>query len=304
MASTNDIITSDSGSGSIHDELANPSSDSSRKSKNSQSANINGNSVAVDDVPSDIEMAAMGKPEEGKTRWQRAKAKRWFTKGVPAIPCAIFTFCLTTLCLCAIAIPTLLLGMGPPLAQDAVSATYIEIYNNRITSWSYESNPNNTDCQEFFPTTLTVVQDLYFTGIPWYATMGTLYIRPANLTLSYNGTNFGQLFVPQIDLNHVDGGNKWANDTVTTMVITNITAFLAGNKDLIPLEGLSQGWAMWHQSGNVILQETVIGVQMYYAADMSQDINITEVSFLAGPMQPDILSNNIMTTLACTADYL
>lgn len=72
-----------------------------------------------------------------------------------AIPCGIFTFCLTTLCLCAIAIPTLLLGMGPPLCQDAVSATYIYIYNNRITEWAY-TNQNGSDCAQYFPKYLTV----------------------------------------------------------------------------------------------------------------------------------------------------
>lgn len=57
MAS-NDIITSDSGSGSVQD-LTNPPSDSSHKSKGSNQPIIGDNSLPVGDVPSDIEMAPM-----------------------------------------------------------------------------------------------------------------------------------------------------------------------------------------------------------------------------------------------------
>jgi len=301
MAST-DIITSESErSGSVHvdDSLGNPASATSHKSKNAQSQQMEGNTIAVEDVPSDIEMAAMGKESAGKTRWQRSWDKRWFTKGFRAIPCGLFLFSLITLCLFAIAIPTLLLGIGPPLAQDAVSATYIYIYNNRLSNWAYTSQ-NGSDCAPYNPSTMTITQDLYFTNIPWYATMGPLYIRPANLSLSYNGTEFGYLFIPQIDLNDVSGGNKWANDTVTNLVITNNTAFLIANKELIPIAGLGSGWTIWHQQGEVTLDEEVMGIQMYYSATMSQDVNVTDVTFLDGPLQPDVLTENIFEALSCT----
>jgi hypothetical protein len=121
------------------------------------------------------------------------------------------------LCLIAILIPVNYMAIAPVLAQKSVSNTKIALYNIRLTDWAYvNDNPNDT-CAKYFPSTMTVTQDIKFSDIPWYGQLGPAYILPAVLDLSFNGTKFGELYMPTVDLSHPINDAVWFNNSVSML---------------------------------------------------------------------------------------
>lgn len=236
-------------------------------------------------------------PKDQKSKWQRAKDKRVLEKGLPFIPFTLCAMLWLTLFLLAVTYPTMYMGFGPLLCQKAVDHTYISLYNLTVDDWAFVSKDATNSCEKYFPEYMSVYQNIRFDYLPWYVQLGPLSIQPSQLEVLYNGTQFGILYQPELDLTDPSGNTKWANGTLGRLVVTNKLQFLEANANLLPFGQLVTGWAMWTQKGDVIIKYKLLGVTQYYHAHMQQDVNITDPKFISGPMVN--INDNLFDMLLC-----
>lgn len=81
------------------------------------------------------------------------------------------------------------------------------------------------------------------------------------------------------------------------MKVTNMAGFLNANAQLLPMGTIMQGWTIWNQDANIILQVELMGITSYYSAVMNQDVNVSNPDFLSGPMTT--IQDDVFDALMC-----
>lgn len=81
------------------------------------------------------------------------------------------------------------------------------------------------------------------------------------------------------------------------MIVYNAEVFLAANADLVPVAGIGKGWTLWTQKGNLVLEQKLMGISMYYPTYVEQQINISRPTFLDGPMSR--INDNLFEAMIC-----
>lgn len=81
------------------------------------------------------------------------------------------------------------------------------------------------------------------------------------------------------------------------MVVYDAHTFLKANADLMPVDGFGKGWTIWTQKADIVVEQTLLGITMYYPAYMEQEINVTKPDFLDGPMSR--VNDDIFTAMMC-----
>lgn len=225
--------------------------------------------------------------------------RRICTDGLPLVLSGLVVLLLGALILVAVTIPTTYMGIGPLLAQDVVDRTWITMADIRISQWANADPANGTDpaCAQYFPASMIVTQNLNFANIPWYGQLGPAYIMPSTLELYFNNTFFARLYLPKIDMRNPENSNVWANNTESPMVVYDAHTFLKANADLMPVDGFGKGWTLWTQKADIVVEQTLLGITMYYPAYMEQEINVTKPDFLDGPMSR--VNDDIFTAMMC-----